>query len=77
LPRSCTRSRPCSTMITWPPAWLCQFVRAPGSNVYRVGRMSAVELALTRPVKLAGSGCAGAGVCGAAWLQTIVAADAD
>src|SRR5918995_2017292 len=34
--------------------------------------MSAVGLALTRPVKFAGSGCAGEGFGCAAWLQTIV-----
>src|SRR5688500_15833650 len=34
--------------------------------------MSAVGLALTRPVKFAGSGCGGAGFGCAAWLQTIV-----
>src|SRR3989440_2829320 len=32
-PQRCTRPRPAVTIRVWPSGWLCQAVRAPGSNV--------------------------------------------
>src|SRR5207244_7248934 len=32
-PQRCTRPQPAVTIRVWPSGWLCQAVRAPGSNV--------------------------------------------
>jgi hypothetical protein len=32
-PQRCTRPQPAVTIKVWPSGWLCQAVRAPGSNV--------------------------------------------